>query len=68
LKKSVAAGAKGGADRLAGISAVRERFYRSDIAVTIGAFSENWGGLLRAGDLADYRAQVEPPLAMAFGS
>jgi len=45
---------------------VRERFYRGDIAVTISAFSEKWGGLLRAGDLADYRAQVEPPLAMAF--
>jgi len=66
LKKLVAAGAQGGADRLAGISAVRERFYRGDIAVTISAFSEKWGGLLRAGDLADYRAQVEPPLAMAF--
>jgi len=66
LKKLVAAGAQGGADRLAGISAVRERFYRGDIAVTIGAFSEKWGGLLRVGDLADYRAQVEPPLAMAF--
>jgi gamma-glutamyltranspeptidase / glutathione hydrolase len=66
LKELVAAGAQAGADRLAGISAMRERFYRGDIAVTIGAFSEKWGGLLRASDLADYRAQVEPPLAISF--
>jgi gamma-glutamyltranspeptidase / glutathione hydrolase len=66
LKKLVAAGAQGGADRLAGIRAVRERFYRGDIVVTIGAFSEKWGGLLRAADLADYHAQFEPPLAMTF--
>jgi gamma-glutamyltranspeptidase/glutathione hydrolase len=66
LKKLIAAGAQGGGDRLAGIRAVRERFYRGDIAVTIGAFSEKWGGLLRAADLADYRAQFEPPLAMTF--
>ena len=66
LKKLVAAGAQGGADRLAGISAVRERFYRGDIAVMISAFSEKWGGLLRAADLAEYRAQFEPPLATTF--
>jgi gamma-glutamyltranspeptidase / glutathione hydrolase len=66
LKKLVASGAQGGGDRLAGIRAVRERFYRGDIADTIGAFSEKWGGLLRAADLADYHAQFEPPLAMTF--
>ena len=66
LKKLVAAGTQGGADRLAGIRAVRERFYRGDIADTIGAFSEKWGGLLRSSDLAEYHAQFEPPLAMTF--
>jgi len=66
LKKLVAAGTQGGADRLDGIRAVRERFYRGDITDTIGAFSEKWGGLLRAADLAEYRAQFEPPLAMTF--
>ena len=45
---------------------MRERFYRGDIAATIGAFSEKWGGLLRAADLAGYRAQFESPLAVAF--
>jgi gamma-glutamyltranspeptidase / glutathione hydrolase len=66
LKKLIAAGAQSGGDRLAGIRAVRERFYRGDIAATIGAFSEKWGGLLRAADLAGYRAQFEPPLATTF--
>jgi gamma-glutamyltranspeptidase/glutathione hydrolase len=66
LKKLLAAGAQSDGDRLAGIRAVRERFYRGDIAATIGAFSEKWGGLLRAADLAGYRAQLEPPLATTF--
>jgi gamma-glutamyltranspeptidase / glutathione hydrolase len=66
LKKLVETGAQSGGDRLAGIRAVRERFYRGDIAATIGAFSQKWGGLLRAADLAHYRAQFEPPLATTF--
>ena len=66
LKKLVAAGTQSGGDRLTGIRAVRERFYRGDIAATIGTFSEKWGGLLRSADLAGYRAQFESPLAVAF--
>src|SRR5262244_4398380 len=66
LKKLVAAGTQSDGDRLTGIRAVRERFYRGDIAATIGAFSEKWGGLLRAADLAGYRAQFESPLAVTF--
>jgi gamma-glutamyltranspeptidase/glutathione hydrolase len=66
LKKLATAGAQGGADRLAGIRAVRERFYRGDIANTIGAFSEKWGGLLCAADLAEYHVQFEPPLTTTF--
>jgi gamma-glutamyltranspeptidase/glutathione hydrolase len=66
LKRLAATGAQSGGDRLAGIRAVRERFYGGDIAATIGAFSEKWGGLLRATDLGVYRAHFEPPLAMTF--
>ena len=55
-----------GADRVAGIAAARTRFYRGDIAAQIGAFSEKWGGLLHAADLASYRARLEPPLRMTF--
>lgn len=65
LKRLVASGAQSG-DRLAGIRAARERSYRGDIAQTIGAFSEKWGGLLRAEDLDGYRAQFEPPLSTTF--
>src|SRR5207249_3158880 len=63
LRRLVDADAKGGGDRVAGIAAARECFYRGDVAALIGAFSETCGGLLRAGDLAGYRARVEPPLA-----
>jgi len=66
LKKLVAAGRPGGDDRLTSIRAARERFYRGDIAATIGTFSEKWGGLLRTADLASYRAQFEPPLTTTF--
>ena len=52
--------------RVAGIAAARARFYRGDIAATIGGFSERLGGLLRAGDLAGYRARLEPPVRMTF--
>ena len=52
--------------RTEGIAAVRERFYRGDIAAAIGAFSERWGGLLRASDLSAYRARLEAPLAITF--
>src|SRR5881628_3954515 len=66
LRRLVEADARAGGDRLAGIAAARERFYRGDVASMIGAFSEKWNGLLRASDLAGYRARVEPPLRTTF--
>src|SRR5438046_6072637 len=66
LRRLVEADAKAGGDRLAGIAAARERFYRGNVASMIGAFSEKWNGLLRASDLAGYRARVEPPLRTTF--
>jgi gamma-glutamyltranspeptidase / glutathione hydrolase len=57
-------GARG--HQAAGIAAARERFYRGDVAATIGAFSERVGGLLRTTDLAGYRAALEPPLRTTF--
>jgi gamma-glutamyltranspeptidase/glutathione hydrolase len=59
-----AAGRRG--HRRAGIGAARERFYRGDIAAAIGAFSEGLDGLLRADDLAGYRARLEAPLKTTF--
>jgi gamma-glutamyltranspeptidase / glutathione hydrolase len=55
-----------GRDRLAGIRAARKRFYAGDVARTIGAFSERLGGLLRAKDLAGYRATFEAPVSVEF--
>lgn len=66
LGKLVEAEAQRGGSRGAGIAAARERFYRGDVAATIGAFSERMGGLLRAEDLAGYRARLEPPVSVTF--
>jgi len=66
LRRLVEADARSRGHRTAGIIAARERFYRGDIASTIGAFSERVGGLLRAGDLAGYRAGLEAPVRFSF--
>jgi len=66
LRRLVEADAQGRGHRVAGIAAARERFYRGDVAAIIGAFSERVGGLLRASDLAGYRARIEPPLSVQF--
>ena len=66
LRKLVEADASARGHRGAGIVAARERFYRGDIAATIGAFSERVGGLLRASDLAGFRAHTEAPFRMTF--
>ena len=66
LRRLVEADAMANGHRVAGIAAARARFYRGDVAATIGAFSERVGGLLRAADLAEYRTRLEPPLRLAF--
>ena len=66
LTRLVDADTRARGDRAAGIAAARERFYRGDIATAIGAFSERAGGLLRASDLAGFRAGFEPPLRTTF--
>src|SRR5262247_1801196 len=50
--------------RQAGIAGARQRFYRGDVAATIGGFSERLGSLLRASDLAGYSARLEAPTGM----
>jgi gamma-glutamyltranspeptidase/glutathione hydrolase len=66
LRRLVEADSIAHGHRLAGIRAARDRFYRGDVAASIGAFSERLGGLLRASDLAGYRARLESPLRMTF--
>jgi len=66
LRRLIEADSAAHGHRLAGIRAARDRFYRGDVAASIGAFSERLGGLLRATDLAGYRARLEAPLRMTF--
>ncbi len=66
LRRLAEADTRARGHRGVGIAAARERFYRGDIAAMIGAFSERAGGLLRADDLAGYRAGFEAPLRTTF--
>ncbi len=61
-KKALAAGAS----RAAAIDAVRDLFYRGDIARKIDAFSKANGGLLRYEDMAAFHLQVEEPVSTTY--
>ncbi len=56
-----------GGDRLAGLAAAHDAFYRGDIAAAIVRHQAENGGWLRAADLAEFRARVEPPCRSRFG-
>jgi gamma-glutamyltranspeptidase/glutathione hydrolase len=55
-----------GANRAAGIDAVRDYFYRGEIAHKIGAFVEQNHGLLRYEDMAAFRLQPEEALSTNY--
>ncbi len=55
-----------GADRAAGVLAVRDFFYRGEIARRIAAFSEANGGLLRYEDLASFKLELEAPFCTDY--
>lgn len=57
--------AAGGA-RVQGIDAVRDYFYRGEIARKIDEFSKKNGGLLRYEDMAAFRLQPEEPVSTTF--
>jgi gamma-glutamyltranspeptidase/glutathione hydrolase len=57
---------KAGKTREQAIDAIRDHFYRGDIARRIGDFSKSNGGLLRYEDLAEVRMSVEEPLTTTF--
>jgi gamma-glutamyltranspeptidase/glutathione hydrolase len=61
-RKALAAGG----DRDAGIDAVRDYFYRGEIARKIGAFVEQNHGLLRYEDMAAFRLQPEDALSTDY--
>jgi gamma-glutamyltranspeptidase/glutathione hydrolase len=55
-----------GSDRKAGIDAVRDFFYRGEIARKIGEFSKANGGLLRYEDMAAFKLQLEEPVSTEY--
>jgi len=49
-----------GPDRMAGLNAAHDAFYRGDIALAITKFQQAEGGYLSMDDLASYRSPIEP--------
>ncbi|MDR7555232.1 MAG: gamma-glutamyltransferase family protein [Armatimonadota bacterium] len=52
--------------RAQGLQAVRDRFYRGDIAQRLAAFCQQEGGLLTTDDLARFRVGQEPPVRTTY--
>ena len=61
-KKALASGA----NRQAAIDAVRDYFYRGEIARKIDAFSKANNGLLRYEDMAAFRLSLEEPVSTTY--
>lgn len=61
-KKALASGAS----RAKAIDAVRDYFYRGEIAHKIDEFSKANGGLLRYDDMASFRLEPEAPVSTTF--
>lgn len=55
-----------GKSRVAGIDAVRDYFYRGEVAKKIAAFSRSNGGLLNYDDMANFRLQPEQPVSGTY--
>ena len=54
-------------DRMAGLQAARDAFYRGDIAQTIVRHQAENGGWLSAEDLAEFKVGIEAPLRVRAG-
>ncbi len=55
-----------GKGRQAGLRAVRDAFYKGDIARTICEYHKANGGLLTLADMAAYQARIEAPVKATF--
>ena len=55
--------ASAGGDRIAGLKAARNAFYRGDIARTITDYHDKNGGLLTMQDMADFHVGIEPSVS-----
>ena len=56
----------GGANRAKAIDAVRDYFYRGEVARKIGEYSKQTGGLLRYEDMASFRVEPEEAVSTVF--
>ena len=66
LTRLVDAESSAGGDRIAGLQAAREMFYRGDVARTIVTCSDRVGGLLTMEDLAGFKATFEEPISTTY--
>jgi gamma-glutamyltranspeptidase/glutathione hydrolase len=55
-----------GTSREAGIRAAHDAFYKGDIARSIVAYHQANGGWMRMGDMAGFRARIEPSVPVRF--
>jgi gamma-glutamyltranspeptidase / glutathione hydrolase len=55
-----------GADRMKGLQAAHDAFYKGDIARAIIAYQEQEGGYLTMDDLASYHSAIEPVVRRAW--
>ena len=67
LKRMCRAEAAAGGTRERGIEAVRDLFYRGEIAREMVEFIQSQGGLLDMSDLAEFSAEIEEPTTTAYG-
>ena len=66
LKQMVAAENACNGNRIDGIRAGHDAFYKGDIAESIAAYSRQVGGILDADDLANYEAEYAAPIKSTF--
>jgi gamma-glutamyltranspeptidase/glutathione hydrolase len=66
IERLVEAETKAGGDRLRGLRAVSDYFYRGPIAQEMDAWMVANGGLLRFSDFARHSTRVEEPLSIEF--
>lgn len=66
LQKLVDAERQAGGNRVAGITAARDRFYKGDIAKAIVAFLQQHGMPWEDSDFAEFYARVEPATSVTY--
>ena len=66
LKAMASAGGDSSGDRIAGLRAARDVFYKGAIAKTIVDSSARVGGILSMDDLANYKSQFGEPVSSTF--